>query len=373
MQDEQPHDRQEVPISERPRYILDGATGEAFDVAREVEELRKIAEDPGKPIDERLEAYEDIIDSEVGDTAMVRARNIEREMGLRQIYLKFEGGNPTGILIVMGCSSGHNVKLTEDAHDPSAGNLPCFKIETPVATYFLEKDGAGLSSMIDRDSIDWIGFDPGEGTGAGGEYRGFPNAVYKEDGSYFHPKNKGTDLSQVEVVSNLGNFVELKAVSGNGNWEALWRFYPSHCTFTMTKMPTGYHYWVLYEGIPGGEYDDTDWYMTSAIEDKIPLTENHEGDLQDPEWIALGDKKMDRTIVLFHHEDDDKIDRFYQMQQKMTVFGFGRNGMDRLLNSVPQSFSIGFVESTEHGKIQEFIEYIGKMRTSVHEARYSRQ
>lgn len=96
MKDEQPSDRQEVQISERPRYILDGATGVAFDVEREVEALRKIAEDPGKPIEERLEAYEDIIDSEVGDTAMVRARNIEREMGLRQIYLKFEGGNPTG-------------------------------------------------------------------------------------------------------------------------------------------------------------------------------------------------------------------------------------------------------------------------------------
>jgi threonine synthase len=96
MKDEQPHDKQEVPINERARYILDGATGEALDVAREVEELRKIAENPGKPIEERLEAYEDIIDSEVGDTAMVRARNIEREIGLRQIYLKFEGGNPTG-------------------------------------------------------------------------------------------------------------------------------------------------------------------------------------------------------------------------------------------------------------------------------------
>ena len=47
-------------------------------------------------MEQRLEAYEDIIDSEVGDTAFIRARNIERETGLRQIFLKFEGGNPTG-------------------------------------------------------------------------------------------------------------------------------------------------------------------------------------------------------------------------------------------------------------------------------------
>ncbi|MEJ2722532.1 MAG: pyridoxal-phosphate dependent enzyme, partial [bacterium] len=40
--------------------------------------------------------HHDIIDSEVGDTTLSRARNIEREMGIRQLYLKFDGGNPTG-------------------------------------------------------------------------------------------------------------------------------------------------------------------------------------------------------------------------------------------------------------------------------------
>jgi threonine synthase len=43
-----------------------------------------------------LEAFEDIIDSEIGDTTLVRSRNVERDAGLRQLYLKFEGGNPTG-------------------------------------------------------------------------------------------------------------------------------------------------------------------------------------------------------------------------------------------------------------------------------------
>jgi len=62
----------------------------------EVEDRRRIAVDQTLPIEARLEAFEDIMDSEVGDTSLVRARNIEREVGLRQIYLKFEGGNPTG-------------------------------------------------------------------------------------------------------------------------------------------------------------------------------------------------------------------------------------------------------------------------------------
>jgi threonine synthase len=76
--------------------LIDGATGVIPEIAKEIEKQRLIAADGNYDIEERLEAYEDIFDSEVGDTALVRARNIEREVGLRQIYLKFEGGNPSG-------------------------------------------------------------------------------------------------------------------------------------------------------------------------------------------------------------------------------------------------------------------------------------
>lgn len=54
------------------------------------------ASDHGRPLRARLDAYEDFIDSEVGDTQLVRARNVERETGIRQLFVKFEGGNPTG-------------------------------------------------------------------------------------------------------------------------------------------------------------------------------------------------------------------------------------------------------------------------------------
>jgi threonine synthase len=81
---------------DKPYDLMDGATGDIYQVARDVDQQRKITADSTLPIEKRLEAYEDIIDSEVGDTSLVRSRNIEREMGFRQIYLKFEGGNPTG-------------------------------------------------------------------------------------------------------------------------------------------------------------------------------------------------------------------------------------------------------------------------------------
>jgi threonine synthase len=81
---------------DKPFNLIDGAAGEAIAVVREVRDQRRISSDPDFPLEQRLEAFEDIFDSEVGDTTLVRARNIEREVDLRQIYLKFEGGNPTG-------------------------------------------------------------------------------------------------------------------------------------------------------------------------------------------------------------------------------------------------------------------------------------
>ena len=77
-------------------HLLDGASSQAPIIAAELETQRMIAGDITQPLEDRLEAYEDIFDSEVGDTTLSRSRNIEREVGLRQLYLKFEGGNPTG-------------------------------------------------------------------------------------------------------------------------------------------------------------------------------------------------------------------------------------------------------------------------------------
>jgi len=64
--------------------------------APEYDRFRGAAADPDLSLDERIEIFEELIDSEVGDTDLARARNIERETGPAHLYLKFEGGNPTG-------------------------------------------------------------------------------------------------------------------------------------------------------------------------------------------------------------------------------------------------------------------------------------
>ena len=81
------------PVS---RPLLNGAAaGDEFRL-NGIARFQGRAADPRVGLEERIEVFEDIIDSEVGDTVLSRARNVEREFGLRQIYLKFDGGNPTG-------------------------------------------------------------------------------------------------------------------------------------------------------------------------------------------------------------------------------------------------------------------------------------
>jgi len=77
-------------------FPLDGPTATLTAFTPELERQRAIVTDTGLDFSERLEALEDIIESEVGDTDLTRARNLERQLGLRQVYLKFEGGNPSG-------------------------------------------------------------------------------------------------------------------------------------------------------------------------------------------------------------------------------------------------------------------------------------
>jgi threonine synthase len=76
--------------------ILDGAAPQPIQLPSDLEAERELAANRSAELEDRLEAFENIIDSEIGDTHLGRARNVERETGLRQIFLKFDGGNPTG-------------------------------------------------------------------------------------------------------------------------------------------------------------------------------------------------------------------------------------------------------------------------------------
>ncbi|WP_424200159.1 hypothetical protein [Algibacter sp.] len=247
----------------------------------------------------------------------------------------------------------------EHGIDESAGGGSAYIITTPSATYYLEKEGGGLSSMIDKDGIDWVGFHNKEGSAHKGEYRGFPNAIHKQDGSYFHAMNAKTDPSISEVEIESDNHVRIIFNSENGKWQGQWDFYPERCDFTMTKISEGYKYWVQYEGVPGGEMDTTDFWYASIDKNSHPIKEPFTGDLPAPEWMAFGDKNMPRMLYMLHHQDD-KLPDNYVFRPDMTVLGFGRqNGetTNKFLNTV-ETFSIGLIESTDYNVLQHSIEQV---------------
>jgi threonine synthase len=90
------NDEQSKSNDEKLFDLLDGASADIATLWPEIENQKRIAADKSLDLEERLEAFEDVFESEVGDTHLTRARNLEREVGFRQIYLKFDGANPSG-------------------------------------------------------------------------------------------------------------------------------------------------------------------------------------------------------------------------------------------------------------------------------------
>ena len=78
------------------RNMLTGVKPVKFKLGKEILALREQVLDQNLSEVDRLEALEDITNLEVGDTSLSRVRNLEREYDIRQLYIKFEGDNPTG-------------------------------------------------------------------------------------------------------------------------------------------------------------------------------------------------------------------------------------------------------------------------------------
>lgn len=268
-----------------------------------------------------------------------------------------------GLIIIVISSACTNLALYDKvvlSHgvDESAGGLTTYVISIPNATFYLEKEGGGLSSMVDSDGVDWLGFNNVKGSGWKGEYRGFPNAVHKQDGNYFHALNAGTDKSTSTIDIETNEHVRITFISGNGKWKGQYDFYTDRLDFTMIQVSEGYKYWVQYEGVPNGQMNDSDFWYASNDNKKHPINESYIGDLPSTEWYAFGDPEASRMIFLLHHENDEFPDN-YVSRPYMTVLGFGRSDKNKFLTT-PQTFSIGFVETTEYDEVDRMVTAILK-------------
>jgi len=76
--------------------LLDGVKTAKITITKEIQSLSESAKDVNMSLVDRIESLEDIISIEIGDTSLKRARNLEREVDIRQLYIKYEGENPSG-------------------------------------------------------------------------------------------------------------------------------------------------------------------------------------------------------------------------------------------------------------------------------------
>jgi len=225
--------------------------------------------------------------------------------------------------------------------------LSAFKITTGNAVFFIQKENGGISSLLDVDGNDWVSYQPGGG--AAGEYRGIPNALFPENIS--HPGRKTASCTQ---TAGNDKSVEITCNANNGCCTFIWTINDYYATIAFTKMNT-HNYWFLYEGTPGGAVEGSDVWITS---DGSSGSCNNEksGDIPAPEWIAFADPNKGRSILLTHREDDTLPDKYYLMDP-MTVFGFGRDGMNMYLSG-QNTFNVALVEETEYSAIKPIAESI---------------
>jgi hypothetical protein len=82
----------------------------------------------------------------------------------------------TGSLLRIGASGASagapKVPAVRVSEVTMHGEMDCYKVETPSATYIYGKRGAGFVSILDKDGRDWVSYRPGGK--ARGEYRGLP-------------------------------------------------------------------------------------------------------------------------------------------------------------------------------------------------------
>ena len=216
-----------------------------------------------------------------------------------------------------------------------------YRIDGPGVSLYYQTGAGAFSSMLDKDLHDWIDWNFLDGPG--GTYRGIPNAIFPE--SYFHP---GASNAVSSVLSKGPLKVTVRTVTDDGKWEARWEFYSRYATMTMVKKDHGY--WFLYEGVPGGSLDASSDFMYRSNGTKTHLYEQWDQDIAGDEWLYFSDPDLRRSLFVAHHESDAIMDSYFNYNDSMTVFGFGRSNdpLEAQITGVPQHFTFGFLQDTSY-------------------------
>lgn len=257
-----------------------------------------------------------------------------------------------------GASGPDGVTITEGTDE----GLACFQVVAVAGsvrtTYFYSKAGAAFSSLVDRDGADWIGHHPDGGSA--GHFRGIPNL----GDEFGHPHSSGATSTTGDPLGV--RLPRATITSTKGGWKSVWQFFPTHARMTLESA--GGSYWLLYEGTPGGKIggDDFIWLCNGERFSCFDYPQgrrygaairNTSGVAAGSEWAAFADGARERSLIYLHTADETP-DEYWQMQDNMTVFGFGRTGLRRHLTpaTVPQTLVLALVESRDPATVRGLIE-----------------
>ena len=243
------------------------------------------------------------------------------------------------------------IDITEDIF----AGVPHFIIKTKQATYYLDKEGGGLSRMIDEYGNDWIGFkrEPWNmyPESAASSLRGLPNLVFgSEDGGAGHPGHK-------KCYSFLIDEKTILTISKSGKWQWRWKFDEDYATITIEKVDHERKYWFLYEGPIAGEFKpELQFWGTNLGGPRRDINDFYKGDkiFANWHWAYFGDERVKQILFIAMEKPDRSIDAIgflgnstkgIASEDGMVVFGYGHRGDDQPQLSDPNNtFYFGFLK-----------------------------
>lgn len=244
------------------------------------------------------------------------------------------------------------IEITEDIF----AGVPHFVIKTKQATYYLDKEGGGLSRMIDEYGNDWISFkrEPWDTfpESAASSYRGLPNLVFKsDDEGAGHP-------GHTKCYSFIVNESTILTISKSGKWQWRWKFYEHYVKLSIEKVDHEHKYWFLYEGPIAGEFQpDQQYWGTNLGGPRTDINDFYKGDkiFANWHWIYFGDKRVKQILFVAMQKPDRQIDALGFLgdspygvgsEDGMVVFGFGRQGSAEPQMTDPHNvFYFGFIKA----------------------------
>ncbi|HEV7523463.1 MAG TPA: hypothetical protein VGP92_00770, partial [Acidimicrobiia bacterium] len=226
-----------------------------------------------------------------------------------------------------------------------------YAISTQNAIYQYQLQGASISSVFDKQGLNWVSYNTTPGSAGG--FRGLPNFPYPEGN--FHP---GFTNSTTQIIESGPLRIVVESKSNDGIWAYKTAFYPTYAVSTVEKIDPFHKYWFLYEGTPGGAIKPNQTVVRSN-QVSIPITATFNSAITVDEYAYVADPDSGRSFFIASNTADGLVDSYFLLENNMTVLGFDRDnstGTSQMLNAeVNRSYTWGLIDATAYGSAAPII------------------